>query len=294
MNEHSNPTSNDPFDPVALLNWYVEMGADECIGSESIDRYAQSAEMMARRKAALAERSQPASQSKPSQAPALRQAAPSAAPQQEVRATDEMVHVAVQSAAKASSVDELRDAVMAFEGCALKKTAMNTVFSDGNPKTDIMFIGDAPGTDEDRKGIPFSGEAGQMLDKMLNACGLEKESGTRSNIYISNIVFWRPPGNRPATPSEIALCLPFVERHIELVDPKVIVILGGAAAKAILGKHESISKLRGRWFEHATPGLSRPVQTRVIYHPESLLTSPAQKRRVWADLLCVVDKLEVL
>jgi len=292
MNQHSDPTSRDPFDPVALLNWYVEMGADECIGSESVDRYAQSAEMLARKKATLAQSSQP--QQQRMTGPARPVQAPTAQPQQEVRATDEMIHVAVEMAAKATNVDELRDAVMAFDGCALKTTAMNTVFNDGNPKSDIMFIGDAPGADEDRKGKPFSGKTGQFLDKMLTSCGLEKEIGDRSNIYISNIVFWRPPGNRPPTPSEIALCFPFVERHIELVDPKIIVILGGVAAKAILGKHESISKLRGRWFEHATPKLPRPVQVRVLFHPDSLLRSPAQKRRVWSDLLNIVEKLEVL
>jgi uracil-DNA glycosylase len=291
MNQHSDPTMNDPFDPIALLNWYVEMGVDECIGSESIDRYAHSADMLERKKALMAQKVSSSPQGMVDTTRS-RQAPPK--PQQEVRATDEMVHSAVELARKATNVDELKSAVMSFEGCPLKTTAMNTVFSDGNPKADIMFIGDAPGADEDRKGIPFSGAQGQLFDKMLASCGLEKKVGERTRVYISNIVFWRPPGNRPLTPSEIAVCLPFVERHIELVDPKIVVILGGVAAKAILGKHESVAKLRGRWFEHATPGLSRPVQAMVLYHPESLIRSPAQKRRAWSDLLSIVKKLETL
>lgn len=278
---------NDPFDPVALLNWYVEMGVDECIADDSLDRYALSEELLARRKAASA---QPA----PSKTPLAPPLASPPSQQQEVHATDELVHRAVELAQNAKTLEELHQAVLSFDGCALKATAMNTVFGEGNPKAAVMFLGDTPGTDEDRTGKIFCGAAGQLLDKMLHSCGLESEIGLRSDIYLSNIAFWRPPGNRPPTPSEIALCLPFVERHIELVNPKIIVLLGGAAAKALLGRHEAISKLRGRWFEHATPGLARPVQVIALYHPESLLRSPAQKRRVWGDLLSLKDKLSSL
>ncbi|MDV7340733.1 uracil-DNA glycosylase [Terasakiella sp. A23] len=285
MNEQSNTTYNDPFDPVALLKWYVEMGVDECITDESIDRYALSAEMLAKKQAA---QSAPAPQGKPM---GQQQAAPQ--PQQ-VKATDEMVQQAVSMAGKAENIDQLKEAVMAFEGCHLKKTAMNTVFSDGNPKAEIMFIGEAPGTEEDRVGTPFVGPNGELLDKMLQSCGLEKEIGDRSNVYLTNVLFWRPPGNRPPTLSEIAVCLPFVERHIELVDPKVVVLLGGAAAKAVLGHHEGISRLRGRWFDHASPKLSRPVQATALFHPAYLLRSPAQKRRAWGDLLKIVEKLQSL
>ena len=288
MNEHSDSINNDPFDPAALLKWYVEMGVDECIGSESVDRYATSAEMVAKRQAQM---QQPQAQRPMGQPLQQRQAAPS---QQEVRATDEMVHTAVEMAGKAKNVDELREAVLAFDGCQLKKTAMNTVFADGNPQADIMFIGEAPGADEDRQGVPFVGASGQLLDKMLHSCGLQDEVGDRSKVYISNVLFWRPPGNRTPTLSEIALCLPFVERHIELVNPKIIVMLGGAAAKAILGHHQGISRMRGRWFEHATPGLSRPVQATALFHPAYLLRSPAQKRRAWGDLLNITKKLESL
>lgn len=288
MNQQSDSTYNDPFDPAALLKWYVEMGVDEAIGSESVDRYASSADMVAKKQAQA-----PAVQNR-TMPPRMPQGSSQGGPQVEVKATDEIVHSAVELARKSKTVEELKEAVMGFDGVPLKKTAMNTVFADGNPKADIMFIGEAPGADEDRQGIPFVGASGQLLDKMLHACALEKEEGDRSNVYITNVLFWRPPGNRNPTLSEIAVCLPFVERHIELVDPKVIVLLGGAAAKAVLGHHEGISRLRGRWFQHSTPGLSAPVQATALFHPAYLLRSPAQKRRAWGDLLNIADKLKSL
>ncbi len=286
MNQHSDRHFNDPMSPETLLQWYVEMGVGECIDNESVDRYAASA--------ALRKKQTPANPPAPGQsAPSFTQPAPQQAPQQ-VQATDEMVQTAVEMARAAQNVDQLREAVLAFEGCPLKKTAMNTVFADGNPKAEIMFIGEAPGADEDRQGVPFVGASGKLLDRMLQACGLEEEEGQRDKIYISNVLFWRPPGNRNPTLSEISLCLPFVERHIELVDPKMIVLLGGAAAKAVLGQHEGISRLRGRWFTHSTPGLSHPIAATALFHPAYLLRSPAQKRRAWSDLLAIVEKLETL
>lgn len=291
MNEQSDTMNTDPFDPAALLKWYVEMGVDECIGSESVDRYALSAALLEKRKAA--QTSAPSGVAAPAAPPGMAVRKAPDAPQ-EVPATDEMVHTAVEMARKAQTVEELREAVLSFEGCPLKKTAMNTVFADGNAKADIMFIGEAPGADEDRQGRPFVGASGQLLDKMLHSCGLEETVGQRDKVYISNVIFWRPPGNRNPTLSEIAVCLPFVERHIELVDPKMIVMLGGAAAKAILGHHEGISRLRGRWFTHSTPGLSHPVQATALFHPAYLLRSPVQKRRAWNDLLKITDKLATL
>jgi len=287
MNQQSDSTNMDPFDPAALLKWYVEMGVDECIGNESIDRYALSADLIARRNHTQAQ----TASSGPRPAQGGRPVIP---PAQTVQATDEMVHTAVEMARQAQTVEELRTAVLAFEGCALKKTAMNTVFADGNPKADIMFIGEAPGADEDRQGTPFVGASGKLLDRMLHSCGLQETVGDRSKIYISNVLFWRPPGNRNPTLSEIAVCLPFVERHIELVDPKMIVLLGGAAAKAVLGHHEGISRLRGRWFTHSTPGLSHPIAATALFHPAYLLRSPAQKRRAWGDLLAIMEKLSGL
>ncbi|SCA57200.1 Uracil-DNA glycosylase, family 4 [Candidatus Terasakiella magnetica] len=302
MNQHSDTTFDDPMNPEALLKWYVEMGVDECITSESVDRYAVSAQMLEAKKAAQAQQQAPqtnrqAPQQAPSQGAASLSPKPKTQPNgpaQQVQATDEMVHMAVELAQNAKNVEQLREAVLSFEGCHLKKTAMNTVFADGNPKADIMFIGEAPATDEDRQGVPFAGDNGKLFDQMLQSCGLEEKLGDRSNVYITNVLFWRPPGNRNPTLSEIAVCLPFLERHIELVDPKMIVLLGGAAAKAVLGHHEGISRLRGRWFTHATPGLSRPAQATALFHPAYLLRSPAQKRRAWGDLLSIVEKLETL
>jgi len=284
MNQHSDSTYHDPFDPAALLKWYVEMGVDETIVGESIDRYALSAEMLAKRQAANPQTR--VQTSAPVQQPQMSQA--------QVRATDEMVQTAVAMARKAETIEQLRDAVNAFDGCPLKKTAMNTVFAAGNPKSDIMFIGEAPEAEEDRQGVPFVSPSGQLLSKMLHSCGLSEEPGNFDKVYLTNVLFWRPPGNRPSIQSEIAVCLPFVERQIELVDPKVLVLLGGAAAKAVLGHHEGISRLRGRWFDHSSPNLSRPVKATALFHPSYLLRSPGQKRRAWSDLLKIVEKLETL
>jgi uracil-DNA glycosylase family 4 len=287
MNEHTDITFTDPMAPEDILNWYMEMGVDECIADESTDRYAFSEAQMEKRKAAIAN-PPPASMS----APVISQK--TAAPAPKVPATDEMVQDAVQRAQKSKTMDELEAAVSGFEGCVLKQTALNTVFCDGNPKAKVMILGDAPATAEDREGKPFAGLAGQLLDKMLFASGLSKEMGDRSDVFLSNILYWRPPGNRAPTPSEIALCLPFVERQIELVDPSMIILFGETAAKAILGRHESLSKLQGRWFEHSTPGLSHPVAATVVYHPDYLLKSPVQKRKAWRDLLAISERLKNL
>jgi DNA polymerase len=192
-------------------------------------------------------------------------------------------------AAAAGTLEQLRAAVAGFEECALKRTATNLVFADGNPEAPIMFIGEAPGAEEDLRGLPFVGKAGQLLDRMLAAIGLSRDSA-----YITNILFWRPPGNRQPTSGEIAACLPFVERHVELVSPEILVLLGGVAAKALLARSEGIMRLRGRWFEHSTPGLARPVPAMATFHPAYLLRSPGQKRAAWHDLLAIRDRLILL
>ena len=190
------------------------------------------------------------------------------------------MQTATHLAQHCGTLDELRAAVAAFEECALKKTATNTVFADGNPASRIMFVGEAPGADEDRQGKPFVGVSGQLLDRMLASIGLSRTE----NFYITNIVFWRPPGNRNPTTNEIAACLPFVERHIELVDPAVLVCLGGPAAKTLLGRAEGITRLRGHWHTYSTPRLARPIDAMAIFHPAYLLRSPAHKREAWRDL----------
>jgi DNA polymerase len=188
----------------------------------------------------------------------------------------------------AKTIEELRTALLAFDGCPLKHTAMNLVFADGNPKAPIMMVGEAPGEDEDRQGKPFVGVSGQLLDRMLAPVGLD-----RNKVYISNVIFWRPPGNRSPTDSEIAACLPFVERHIALVKPKVLVLLGGVAAKTILRTKEGITRTRGRWVEYkpvdSAPGEVIPCLP--IYHPAYLLRQPAAKRQAWNDILLLIKKI---
>ncbi len=150
-----------------------------------------------------------------------------------------------------------------------------------------MFVGEAPGADEDRQGLPFVGVSGQLLDRMTATIGLD-----RNSAYITNILPWRPPGNRPPQAAEIAACLPFIERHIEIVDPEILVLVGGTSAKTLLARNEGIMKLRGRWFSYSTPGLHRPVAAIATFHPAYLLRSPGQKREAWRDLLAIKERLD--
>src|SRR5712671_6985727 len=235
----------DPRDLAALLAWQAAAGADEAISEAPVDRY----------KAAAS-----APPTNPLAAPAAPIAKPAAAKPAAPRvaakpapASIPLTPAAVSArdlAGAAKSLEELVEALAAFDGCALKKTATNLVFADGNPKARIMFVGEAPGADEDRAGKPFVGVSGQLLDRMLTWIGLD-----RSKFYITNIVFWRPPGNRPPTSDEVAACLPFVARHIELVAPAILVPVGGPATDALLRRGEGISKCHGRWYDYQTPGL---------------------------------------
>lgn len=187
----------------------------------------------------------------------------------------------------AESIEELRAALLKFDGCALKQTAMNLVFADGNPKASIMLIGEAPGADEDRQGKPFVGVSGQLLDQMLGSVGLNRDT-----VYISNVIFWRPPGNRSPTDAEIAACLPFVERHIALVKPKILVLMGGVAAKTILRTKDGITRIRGRWVDYRPVG-GNPndvIPCLPVYHPAYLLRQPAAKRQAWNDILSLIKR----
>ena len=184
------------------------------------------------------------------------------------------------------NIEKLKIEVNNFDKCDLKKNAKNTVFADGNPSSKIMLIGEAPGQDEDIQGIPFVGRAGQLLNKMLASIEL-----SRKHVYISNIVPWRPPGNRQPTTEEILLCLPFIQKHIELINPKLIVLLGGTAAKALLLSDLGIMRLRGKWHEYSSFGLANPILTRAIFHPAFLLRSPSYKKQTWEDLLAIKEKL---
>ena len=191
-----------------------------------------------------------------------------------------------QSVSKVSDLEQLRQLLLHFDGCPLKDTATNLVFCDGNPNARIMFIGEAPGADEDRLGKPFVGMSGQLLDSMIKWIKLDRE-----NIYISNVIYWRPPGNRAPTTSEIAACLPFVEKQIALINPSMLILVGGIAAKALLQKPDGIMKIRGQWFPYQNNFLSRPLPAMPIYHPAFLLRQPGQKRMIWRDLLTIEDRL---
>jgi len=262
------------------LIWQLEAGIDECIGEEPVDRFQEPA-------------TQPDAQTQPLAEPEAAASAtrrrmsdrPLEAPSQ---AAEPIMGVqsAWDIASQCKTVADLEAAVRTFDGCPLKKTAANTVFADGNPEARIMFIGEAPGADEDRQGKPFVGVSGQLFDKMAASIGLD-----RTNLYITNIVFWRPPGNRNPTTNEIAVCLPFVERHIELVDPDILVPLGGPAAKTLLGVQQGITRLRGKWHSYQTTNLPAPVDALPFFHPAYLLRSPAHKRESWQDLLAIQSKL---
>lgn len=191
--------------------------------------------------------------------------------------------------AKVQTLDELKQILLTFEGCALKKTAKNTVFADGNPNADVMLVGEAPGADEDREGLPFVGRSGKLLDLMFQSIGLTR----KENLYISNIIPWRPPGNRQPTAAETTICLPFIQRHIELVAPKYLIFVGGVSAKALLNTTEGIMRLRGKWIDYTSPGLPEPIKAMPIYHPAYILRSPGQKSKVWHDLLTLhIDRME--
>jgi DNA polymerase len=270
------------------LIWQVEAGIDECIGEVPIDQFAATAAKLAERpQKPPSTQAQKTTRSRTPEGLSQRQTTGSSGPSRpQSSAPERAVQSAVTAAGAANSIAELKAAVEAFDDCALKKTAMNTVFADGNPEAKIMFIGEAPGADEDRKGLPFVGASGQLLDRMLASIDLD-----RSNYYITNIVFWRPPGNRNPTTGEIATCLPFIERHIELVDPDILVLLGGPASKTLLARQEGITKLRGQWMEYSTPKLPAPIQTMAFYHPAYLLRSPAHKREAWRDLMEIKQKI---
>ena len=263
--------------PLDALRWHVEMGIDEVVDEMPVDRYATAKQPL------------PAT---PATVPAVQppQDMPQAAPRQasgQALAPAEGARDAIAVAAGAQTIDELRERLEGFEGCALKFTATNTVFADGDPASDLMLIGEAPGVDEDRQGLPFVGASGQLLNRMLAALGRERDT-----VYISNILFWRPPGNRSPTDAETAACLPFVQRHIELAKPKVLVFLGGSSAKTMLSRKEGIMRLRGKWFDYTSDGLDTPIPAMPTFHPAFLLRQSAQKREAWRDFLSIQEKLD--
>ncbi len=243
----------------ALLSWYEAMGVDEAIGDEPVNRFAT-----ATAPPETLQRPRPSAE-----APAAKIAAASALP------------------AEALSLRDLEVMVAAFEDCSLKRTAKSLCFARGNEAARLMLIGEAPGRDEDLQGKPFVGRAGQLLDRMLAAIGLDE-----SHIYITNTVYWRPPGNRTPTPQEVSACAPFLRRQIELLNPSVLVLLGGAAAKNILGVGEGIMRLRGKWLTYTCA--EREIPTLATLHPAYLLRKPEEKRYAWRDLLMLKEAMEKL
>jgi DNA polymerase len=261
-----------------LLAFYAEAGVDAALSEEPVDRFALARDQMeARRQAAAAAETRGAEppppaarfeRETPPQTPSIVPTAPS----------EGVVMAARQAAATAQTLDSLRATLAGFEGCNLRLTATNLVFSDGNPNARVMFVGEAPGFEEDLQGLPFVGRSGQLLDKMMAAIGLD-----RTSAYIANVIPWRPPGNRTPTPQETEICRPFIERQIALVDPDFLILLGGAASKQILRTEQGISKLRGRWRDYDTG--KRQIRTLATLHPAYLLRTPAQKRYAWRDFL---------
>ncbi|MRG55951.1 uracil-DNA glycosylase [Phyllobacterium sp. SYP-B3895] len=268
-----------------LLHFYAEAGVDTPLEDVPVDRFSQ---IEAKRASSVAPVSPPArSASAPApERPQANLAAPALA--KASVPDDAKIAMARQLALGAGSLEELREQLAAFDGCNLKFTAKNLVFSDGNPAASIMFVGEAPGREEDLEGVPFIGRSGQLLDRMFAAIGLD-----RSSVYIANTIPWRPPGNRTPTPLETEICRPFFERQVELANPKILVALGGPAAKALTNAGEGILRLRGNWKTHLTPsGIEIPVMPTL--HPAYLLRNPAQKRFAWRDFLNVKMRLRSL
>jgi DNA polymerase len=259
------------LNPVQLLQWYADMGVDEAMGNEPVDRT-----RIVEKTPAISATILPIAQSSPPPAPVI--------------GTIEALGDARVLAAAAKTVEELRSALEGFQGLSLKRTATQMVFADGVPTAKVMLVGEVPGADEDRIGRPFVGASGQLLDKMLAAIGLNREE----NVYITNVINWRPPGNRTPSDAEVALSLPFVQRHIELVNPAVLVYVGGVATKALLQSSQSVMRLRGKWMDYSSEGLQRPIPSLAMFHPTYLLGSPAQKGLAWADLLMLKAKLKEL
>lgn len=287
----------------ALLHFYAESGVAELCEDAAIDRFEQSA-MIAqsrakspaqvdnRAAAPIAVKTQAAPKpTLPAAGSGQRTAAQPLAPTPQASQLTIPGEAAFENArnlaASANSISELRAALNSFTGCNLRHSAKTLVFADGNPEADVMFIGEAPDRDEDLQGTPFVGRAGQLLDRMLGAIGLDRDSA-----YLSAMIPWRPPGNRTPAPHEIALCRPFIERHIILAAPKIVVILGNVSSKSLLGTDKGILSLRGTWMEYKAGDTLIPALPTLP--PSYLLRNPAQKRLAWADLLSLQERLEQL
>ncbi|MEM8951599.1 MAG: uracil-DNA glycosylase family protein [Pseudomonadota bacterium] len=292
----------------AWLDWYALMGVADLVAEQSIDRFdrPEPAEKAGNARPAgqpLATRQEPPpAAARPDDGPpawVLGDEEAMAPPPNTPRSANHSLSggdasprggAAADARALARSCDSLEaliEALEGFDGCPLKETSINLCFADGNPQSRIMLIGEAPGAQEDRQGKPFVGPSGQLLDRMLKTIGLD-----RTKVYITNVIYWRPPGNRSPTAAEIATCQPFLERQIELIQPKFLLFVGGIAARALLGRSEGVTKLRGRPFVYESPSDGREIPALVMFHPAYLLRQPAQKRFSWRDLLTFHENIK--
>ena len=271
-----NPTLEPGPTVQQLLAFYLEAGVDCALTDEPVNRLAEPDAV-------------PAAVPRETAPPRTVREIPAAMPPVPRRETAVAPEAAITSAREAArtapSLEALRVLLENFDGCALKHTATRLVFADGNPQARIMFVGEAPGRDEDIEGLPFVGRSGKLLDRMIAAIGLD-----RSKAYIANVIPWRPPGNRTPTPQETQICLPFIQRQIELVNPDVLVTLGNPSTQTLLSTREGIMKTRGRWFDYDTG--TRTIRAIATFHPAYLLRSPSYKRMSWQDLRAIAKALE--
>jgi uracil-DNA glycosylase len=271
------PLASEPAPTLQqLLAFYLEAGVDCALADAPVDRLAEpdSATIAAPRE----NPAQRLVRETPAATPAVSRSEIAPAPEAAIASARE-------AARTAPSLEALRALLENFDGCALRHTATRLVFSDGNPQARIMFVGEAPGRDEDIEGLPFVGRSGKLLDRMIAAIGLD-----RGKAYIANVIPWRPPGNRTPTPQETQICLPFIQRQIELVNPDVLVTLGNPSTQTLLSTREGIMKTRGKWFDYDTG--TRTIRAIATFHPAYLLRSPSYKRMSWQDLRAVAKALE--
>jgi DNA polymerase len=274
MDTSATLTAETPPTVRELLAFYLEAGVDCALLEEPPNRLLDPE--IAPQPAAIP--------SPPANRPAPPPAAMARAPAAAVPAPDVAIASARDAARTAPTLEALRALLETFDGCALKQTATRLVFSDGNPQARIMFVGEAPGRDEDLEGIPFIGRSGKLLDRMIGAIGLD-----RTTAYIANVIPWRPPGNRDPSPQETQICLPFIKRQIELVDPDVLVCLGKPSSQAVLELKDGIMRTRGRWHNYDTG--TRTIRAMATFHPAYLLRQPIHKRLAWQDLRAISKAL---
>ncbi len=273
-----------------VLEWFLDNGINEILSSEPVDKTLPVSPLPSTVSVPMAS----VSTSNP---PPLQ---PPSTAEQPLMGTAQAIIEAQQCAREAKTLEELKQAIANFEGLSIKKTALNMVFCDGNPKADVMIVGEAPGADEDRQGKPFVGASGQLLDIIFKRIGLTRSAeDPHQATYISNILNWRPPGNRTPTPDEMKIALPFIERHIQLISPKILVLVGNTPMKTLLNTKEGIKKMRGQWhpYQTITPDLG-PLNHEIIalptFHPAFLLRNPYEKKTVWQDMIMVQKKREHL